>query len=78
VELNFGKFWKCGFYDWRLVQINPQGQMKPLDQVLQETQHEKLFGNRDTGDEDQFGTQLAQGRFVVHAKGLKDESFHEI
>jgi hypothetical protein len=27
VNLNFGKFWKCGFYDWRLVLINDEGKL---------------------------------------------------
>ena len=22
IQINFGKFWKCGFYDWRLVIID--------------------------------------------------------
>jgi len=27
INLNFGKFWKCGFYDWRLVLINDEGKL---------------------------------------------------
>ena len=25
--INFGKFWKCGFYDWRLVSITDDGKL---------------------------------------------------
>ena len=25
LNINFGKFWKCGFYDWRIVEINDEG-----------------------------------------------------
>ena len=31
INLNFGKFWKCGFYDWRLVLINDEGKLQPLE-----------------------------------------------
>jgi hypothetical protein len=27
IHLNFGKFWKCGFYDWRLVSISEEGKL---------------------------------------------------
>ena len=27
VTINFGKFWKCGFYDWRIIVINKEGKM---------------------------------------------------
>ena len=27
ISINFGKFWKCGFYDWRLVSITPEGKL---------------------------------------------------
>lgn len=30
ININFGKFWKCGFYDWRLVQLKDDGQISPL------------------------------------------------
>lgn len=29
--INFGKFWKCGFYDWRLVSITDDGKLQPLE-----------------------------------------------
>lgn len=27
ISINFGKFWKCGFYDWKLVAINLEGRL---------------------------------------------------
>ena len=30
IQINFGKFWKCGFYDWRLVLINGEGKLRTL------------------------------------------------
>ena len=27
ISINFGKFWKCGFYDWRLVAISEDGKL---------------------------------------------------
>ena len=27
IEINFGKFWKCGFYDWRLMQMTETGKL---------------------------------------------------
>jgi len=29
--INFGKFWKCGFYDWRLVLVKDTGRLQPLE-----------------------------------------------
>ena len=25
ISINFGKFWKCGFYDWQLVAVDQEG-----------------------------------------------------
>ena len=27
ISINFGKFWKCGFFDWRLILINNEGKL---------------------------------------------------
>lgn len=27
IEINFGKFWKCGFYDWRLMELTESGKL---------------------------------------------------
>ena len=27
LSINFGKFWKCGFYDWRVIVINGEGKL---------------------------------------------------
>ena len=34
VDINFGKFKKCGFYDWRLVQQSNNGMIEPLNLVM--------------------------------------------
>lgn len=31
MSVNFGKFWKCGFFDWRLVSISDDGKLQPLE-----------------------------------------------
>lgn len=33
IWINFGKFWKCGFYDWRIVMIKETGRLTPLDMI---------------------------------------------
>lgn len=33
IDINFGKFWKCGFYDWRIVEINENGKFIPLEMI---------------------------------------------
>jgi glycosidase len=30
------------------------------------------------GDDDEIETSLAQGRFIVHARGIRDHTFHEV
>lgn len=79
ISLNFGKFWKCGFYDWRLVSITPEGKLQPLEIV---GKSQPVFPTR-TGDEyydedEQTLGSIAQGRFVVHSRGIRDHSFHEV
>jgi hypothetical protein len=27
ISINFGKFWKCGFYDWRLMEMSQEGKL---------------------------------------------------
>lgn len=79
IEINFGKFWKCGFYDWRLVFITNEGKLQPLEII---GKPQPVFPTR-TGDEyydedEQTMGCIAQGRFVVHSKGTRDQSFHEV
>ena len=31
ISINFGKFWKCGFFDWRLFEISPNGKFSPCE-----------------------------------------------
>ena len=31
ISINFGKFWKCGFYDWRVVLVKDNGRLQPLE-----------------------------------------------
>lgn len=33
IQINFGKFLKCGFYDWRLVVINEEGRLQTLETI---------------------------------------------
>lgn len=27
ISINFGKFWKCGFFDWKLITISDNGKL---------------------------------------------------
>lgn len=33
ITINFGKFWKSGFFDWRIVEISPQGRFVPCELI---------------------------------------------
>ena len=33
ININFGKFWKCGFFDWRLVEIRDQNNFIPREVI---------------------------------------------
>jgi starch synthase len=79
ISINFGKFWKCGFYDWRLFMVKDNGRLQPLEMVGKPQpafpsyrSHSSLYD-----DDDSIGS-IAQGRFVVHAKGTRDHIFHEV
>lgn len=30
IMINFGKFWKCGFYDWRLMEMSENGKLQTV------------------------------------------------
>ena len=83
ISINFGKFWKCGFYDWRLVSISSEGKLAPLEIIgkpepVYPTVCDSDFEDHYEGAiEDEVGC-LAQGRFIVHARGMRDHSFHEV
>lgn len=81
IEINFGKFWKCGFYDWRLVAISQDGKLQPLEIIGKPAPVFPTRGYDDDYDEEEANSALgsiAQGRFVVHSKGIRDQSFHEV
>jgi len=33
ISINFGKFWKCGFFDWRILVIKENGRLQPLELI---------------------------------------------
>ena len=86
IQINFGKFWKCGFYDWRVIFINGEGKLStPLLVEPPKTHSFPISKVRshsiDEGnymDDDQDDSPFAQGRFVVHARGMRDHCFHEV
>jgi starch synthase len=82
INVNFGKFWKCGFYDWRLVSVSSDGKLSPLEIIgrpapVYPTVDDYDADHYDGMVEDEVGS-LAQGRFIVHARGFRDHSFHEV
>ena len=83
ISINFGKFWKCGFYDWRLVSISDDGKLQPLeiigkpDPVFPSINNGGYDDYYEQSAEDEVGS-IAQGRFVVHARGMREHSFHEV
>jgi hypothetical protein len=82
ISINFGKFWKCGFFDWRLVIVKDNGRLQPLEMIAKPevifNTINKQVNAPDYYDEDDVMGQLAQGRFIVHAKGMRDHIFHEV
>ena len=85
ISINFGKFWKCGFYDWRIVVIKENGRLQPL-QMLAQTDNSIISQLKQSWSPDYYADsheadvsgQQAQGRFIVHAKGMRDHIFHEV
>ncbi len=76
ILINFGKFWKCGVYDWRLICIRENGRIAPLEMI---GKPEPVFQVKPQNEEiDDMTASLAQGRFIVHSKGMRDQVMHEI
>ena len=86
VTVNFGKFWKCGYYDWRLVSVSDDGKLVPLEIVgtpepTFPSQHSSIYDDADDYYEEDIQNEIggiAQGRFIVHTKGIREHSFHEV
>ena len=65
--MNFGKFWKCGFYDWRLIMINGEGKLRPLQLTKPPVTHSfpikriisSLSAEVDYVDEDPYDVLMA-------------------
>lgn len=83
ISINFGKFWKCGFYDWRLVLLGDDGRANPLNmtkppdyQSFSLSSQQKMRSDYDDGSDQE--PLSAQGRFVVHGRGMRDHIFHEV
>jgi len=82
IEINFGKFWKCGFYDWRLISISEEGKLQPFeiigkpDPVFPAT-YSAYDDYYEESIEEEIGN-TAQGRFIVHARGMREHNFHEV
>lgn len=84
ISINFGKFWKCGFYDWRIVVVKENGRLQTLEMLAKSDNpiYSQLRESYGAGG-DYYGDELdlaeqAQGRFIVHAKGIRDHIFHEV
>ena len=85
ISINFGQFWKCGFYDWRVVIVLENGRLQPLELIS--ISENSIFRNIKQGyspeyysehQEEDIAGSLAQGRFIVQAKGMRDHIFHEV
>lgn len=81
VSVNFGKFWKCGFYDWKLMLLSEQGKLTTAILTEPPISHSfPLSKARACFDEEvlDISALIAQGRFIVQPKGIRDETFHEV
>lgn len=77
--INFGKFWKCGFYDWRLVQMSDAGKLGPVlltkPPVLHSFPLQRLNSKKEQDydfedDPYDMDAMIAQGRYIIQAKGI--------
>lgn len=83
ISINFGKFWKCGFFDWRLYEISDNGKFLPCEifgkpEPVFPVSHGGDDYYEDYQDTNQDSVSLAQGRFIAHARGIRDHTFHEV
>jgi len=74
ILINFGKFWKCGFYDWRLVQMDENGKLNPVmltkPPVIHSFPLQRISSKRDQEfeyDDDPYDmdAMIAQGRYII-------------
>ena len=64
VSMDFDRFFKCGFYDWKLFFMSPAGKLYSLYKIVPMDQLEKTPTQNQAG----FKSQPVQGRFIVHPK----------
>ena len=81
ISINFGKFYKCGFFDWRLFEVSDVGKFIPCEIVGHPDPVFPIVNNEQEYDnyyEEDSHVNIAQGRFIVHARGMRDHTFHEV
>ncbi|MDR3736752.1 MAG: alpha-amylase family protein, partial [Acidobacteriaceae bacterium] len=65
VDMKFKKFWRCGFYDWKVVSIGEGGKTEMLKLAVRDPNpnSNRIF---------------AQGRFIVQPRDTADQQIHEL
>ncbi|KAL4507061.1 hypothetical protein ABPG72_001854 [Tetrahymena utriculariae] len=71
VQLDLGRFKRCGFYDWKLVKLMETGEIKSVYKIAD-------LRDRSDKEDSEFTTRPVQGRFIVHPEDSKDLQMHEI
>ena len=74
--MSLGRFWKCGYYDWRVVSFHAKGKVLPVNKV--KPQESEI--DPEDFEEEEYGEEgvIAQGRFVVHPRDLRQQQLHEV
>ena len=82
ISMDFGAFPRTGFYDWKLVKLQPGGKIASVYTgyknagSMSASLHK--IDNSNNEDKSHYDTKPIQGRFIVHPKDTYDLQLHEI
>lgn len=80
VSLDFGKFKKCGFYDWKLVKMEKSGKIKGIYKIsnMEDLKSDSNLNLLDVNKDSFQKSKPVQGRFIVHPKRSRELQIHEV
>ncbi|CAK79065.1 unnamed protein product (macronuclear) [Paramecium tetraurelia] len=74
-KMDFGRFKRCGFYDWKLIRMTTSGKLQSLQKIMN---LDELKSNVEITALQMMEAKPIQGRFIVHPRDSKNLQIHEI
>ena len=68
-KMDFGRFKRCGFYDWKLIRMTNSGKLQSIQKIMN---LDELKSNVEITSLQMMEAKPIQGRFIVHPRDSKN------